>query len=112
MARLTKDQFVSANAAVTKDIEVDGIGTVGIRLMSLEETQQYISEDEKIEDTMHKSALLCSYIIADENNDRMFSDYKEVLSAVKASKAQEIVDKASAFIGFASDEEIEAAAKN
>ena len=84
-------------------------GDVGLRLLSMRESNQFTQESDGMsgEET---TLLYASYLIADENGERMFDDYKE-LADLPAKSLMRITSEGNRINGI-SDEEVEAEAKN
>ena len=110
MARLTKEQILKARNAASASVYVEELGgDVGLRLLSMRESNQFTQESEGMsgEET---TLLYAAYLIADENGERMFDDYKE-LADLPAWSLMRITSEGNRINGI-SDEEVEAEAKN
>lgn len=109
MARLTKDQLMAARNANCSTIEVPELGgEVGLRLMSLKESAEFSALSADMDGT-ESMQLYASYLIADENGERMFT--AEEVGELPAKILMAIVDEGNKINGV-DDDAVEEAAKN
>lgn len=110
MARLTKEQILKARNASGGSVHVEELGgDVGLRLLSMRESNQFSQESEGLsgEDA---TLLYAAYLIADENGGRMFDDFNE-LADLPAKTLMRITAEGNRINGI-SDDDVENEAKN
>lgn len=109
MARLTKDQLMTARNANCATIDIPELGgEVGLRLMSLRESAEFSALSADMDGT-ESMQLYASYLIADEKGDRMFT--ADEVGELPAKILMAIVDEGNRINGV-DDDEVEDAAKN
>lgn len=114
MAVLTRDQIIAARNAQIQKVQVEALGgDVYLRVVSLHENAEFTQKNQGLSG-IDTTKLYASYLIANADGTRMFTDSDEDMKALgelSGKALMEIVDKGNTLNGVDSDEVEETAKK-
>lgn len=114
MALLTRDQIITARNAQIQKVAIESLGgDVFLRVVSLHENAEFTAKNTGLSG-IDTTKLYASYLIANADGTRMFSDSEDDMQALgelSGKALMEIVDKGNALNGVEPDEVEETAKK-